>query len=252
MQTCIIIEDERHAALFLQEQLAQVAPDMQVLAMLESVEEALVKLPALRPDLVLADIQLEDGLSFTIFERLQWRGPVVFITAYDAYAIRAFKINGIDYLLKPCNEAELAAAIRKYRQQAGVLSQETLLNLLKTAQMARPAFKERFAVQLGARIWSVPVGQVGYFYFSNRVTYLVTLDGQRLPMHDSLDAISAEVDPALFFRVNRSYLVQHGAIERIESHAGRNILLMLQPASPEGSVAVSKDRIAEFKSWLNR
>ena len=248
----VIIEDEFYAASFLKEQLAQVAPDIQVIATLESVAGAIKHLPLLQPALILADIQLEDGLLFAIFEQLQWKGPVIFITAYDAYAIRAFKLNGIDYLLKPCDTEELRFAIEKFRHTDALLNQDKLQHLLASMQVAPPRYKERFAVQLGTRILSVSEPDIAYFYFANRVTYLVTTSGQRLPLHESLDHVNNQVNPRLFFRINRSYLIHHRAIDRIDSYAGRNMTIQLQPPSADGLISVSKDRITEFKHWLDQ
>lgn len=245
-----IIEDEKYAAAFLEELLQTVAPDAEVVASLASIEEAVRMLPVLQPSLVLADIQLEDGLSFSIFEQLQWAGPVIFITAYDAYAIRAFKANGIDYILKPCSEADLAAAFDRFRRQQAVASSQ-LLTMLQQLKATDKAYRERFAVQLGVRLLSVPVADVAYFEFERRVTYLVSFEGQRFPISDSLDSLVVDLDPKRFFRINRSMLIAHKAIQRIEMHAGRQISVQLQPAYAQGMAVVSKDRITEFKAWLN-
>jgi DNA-binding LytR/AlgR family response regulator len=248
----VIIEDEKYAAIYLQNLLEEVAPDVSVIGRLESVAEAVKKLPALDPDLVLADIQLDDDLSFSIFEKTNWKKPVIFVTAYDSYAIRAFKVNGIDYLLKPCDEEELRMALDKFRNSGNLFNvnlQETI-KLLSNRSLQE--YKERFAVTIGSRILSIPVSDVAYFYFANRVTYLVKTDGQKYPYTESLDSIYHSLNPSLFFRVNRSFIIQHKAIDKIESHAGRSISLSLKPIPPEGMITVSKDRITEFKYWLDK
>lgn len=252
MINAVIIEDEFYAASFLKDQLRQVAPDIEVVATLESIADAVKQLPLLKPSLVFADIQLEDGLSFSIFEQLKWKGPVIFITAYDAYAIRAFKVNGIDYLLKPFDVEGLRFAIDKFRTADSVQQDDKLQHLIDALKSNHSVFKERFAIQLGTRLISVTVAEVAYFCFGNRVTYLVTASGQRFPLHESLDKVNAQVDPRFFFRINRSYLIHHRAIERIDSHAGRNITVQLQPAAADGLISVSKDRITEFKNWLDQ
>lgn len=250
----VIIEDERYAARYLADLLQKIAPDVQVLACLESVAEGMSELPLLQPDLILADIQLEDGLSFSIFEQLKWKRPVIFITAYDAHAIRAFKVNGIDYLLKPCDADELRLALDRFRTMtiSGSFTalQDTLLMLQQNRQVSN--FKERFAVTLGSRIVSIDVRDIAYFFYANRLTYIVRHDGQKFPYTESLDFIGNLLNPVDFFRINRNYLVHHKCIQKIESQMGRHITLSLQPQPAEGSLAVSKDRITEFKCWLDQ
>jgi DNA-binding LytR/AlgR family response regulator len=249
----VIIEDEKYAARFLHDLVTAVAPDVEVLAMLENIAEAVEKLPVLNPDLVLADIQLEDGVSFSVFEKLKWKKPVIFITAYDSYAIRAFKVNGIDYLLKPCDEEELKMALEKYRNS---MMNETTVNLQDTIKLLvnrnKEDYKERFAVIIGSRILSIPIIEIAYFYFVNRTTYLVKTDGQKFPYSESMDTLYHLLNPSHFFRINRNYILQHQAIDKIENHAGRNIIVTLKPLPAEGSITVSKDRITEFKYWLDK
>jgi DNA-binding LytR/AlgR family response regulator len=253
MIKAVIIEDEKYASLFLKDLLKNVAPDVEVLDMLENISDSVRLLPILNPDLVFADIQLEDGVSFSIFETLKWKKPVIFITAYDSYAIRAFKVNGIDYLLKPCDEEELKLALDKFRNMS---VNDFALNLHETIKLlsnkSREDFKERFAVMIGSRILSIPVSDIAYFYFANRVTYLVKKDGQKFPYTESLDNLYNLLNPSQFFRANRNYILHHGSIDKIESHAGRNIIVTLRPLPAEGSITISKDRITEFKYWLDK
>lgn len=252
MIQAVIIEDEKYAALFLKDLLKTTAPDVEVTATLENINDAVKQLPLLNPDLVFADIQLEDGVSFSIFEKLNWKKPVIFITAYDSYAIRAFKVNGIDYLLKPCDEEELKLALEKYRNTsihgAAINLQETIKLL---SLKYKEDYKERFAVMIGSRILSISVNDIAYFYFSNRITYLVKTDGQKFPYTESLDSLYHLLNPSQFFRANRNYILHHSAIDKIESHAGRNITVTLKPMPAEGSITISKDRITEFKYWLD-
>ncbi|MCU0385880.1 MAG: LytTR family DNA-binding domain-containing protein [Flavihumibacter sp.] len=253
MQQVVIIEDEKYAAVYLQELLEKLAPDMQVVAVLENVSDAIKKLPALNPDLILADIQLEDGISFQIFEALNWTKPVIFITAYDSYAIRAFKVNGIDYLLKPYDEEELSQALEKFRRMAHPEFIQNLKAMLQQVKLPAPgsSFKERFAITLGSRIVSVPVQDVAYFFYANRTTHLVQMDGQKYPYSESLDSLYNLLNPTQFFRANRNYIIHHRSIDKIENHAGRNIVVYLSPLPSEGSISISKDRITEFKYWLD-
>ncbi|MBL0882250.1 MAG: response regulator transcription factor [Chitinophagaceae bacterium] len=248
----VIVEDEKYAAQYLKDRIAVIAPDMEVIGILDSVESVKQQLPLLDADLVLADIHLDDGISFSAFEFLQWKKPVIFITAYDAYAIKAFKTNGIDYLLKPCDEDELSIALDKFRNSFSHQSVELLYEKIKMLSSEKNNYKERFAVTLGSRLLSIPVGEVAYFYSANKVVFIVKSDGQKLPYAGSLDQLSTSVDPKLFFRVNRNFLITHAAIDRIEIHAGRNVVVHIKPGSGGDSlVQVSKDRIVEFKCWLD-
>lgn len=248
----IIIEDEKYAAIYLQNLLETVAPDIEVVAKIESVADAIKKIPAINPDLILADIQLDDDVSFTIFEKLQWKKPVIFITAYDSYAIRAFKANGIDYLLKPCDEEELKLAIERFRNNHHQLPGNLEETIKQIAGRTMQEYKERFAITIGSRILSIPVSEIAYFFYTNRITYLVKADGQKYPYTESLDSIYHLLNPIHFFRVNRNFIIQHNSIDKIENHAGRTIAISLQPLPPEGSITVSKDRITEFKYWLDK
>ena len=253
MIRAVIIEDEKYASQYLQDLLKIVAPDIEVIGVLESISAGINFLPVWNPDLVFADIQLEDGVSFKIFEQLEWRKPVIFITAYDSFAIKAFKANGIDYLLKPVNEDELNKAVNKYRNFS-VLSNAFDFHLVNDllSEKGKKIYKERFAVTLGSRILSIPVNDIAYFFFTNKTTCLVNKEGQKYPYSESLDNLSDLLDPLEFFRVNRNYIIRHKAIDRIEHHAGRNILINLKPLPSEGSIRVSKDRINEFKYWLDK
>jgi len=248
----VIIEDEKYAAIYLENILEQVAPDIEVIAKIETVTDAIKQIPALNPDLILADIQLEDDLSFSIFEKLNWKKPVIFITAYDSYAIRAFKVNGIDYLLKPCDEEELKMALEKFRNNLVTQSINLQDTIKLLSQKSSIDYKERFAITLGSRILSISVNEIAYFFYSNRITYIVKTDGTKYPYTESLDGIYHLLNPSSFFRVNRNYIVHHSAIDKIESHSGRSISILLNPPPSEGTITISKDRITEFKYWLDK
>lgn len=252
MYKAVIIEDEKYAAGFLAETLKRIAPDFEISAIWESVEESKEKLNKVNPDIVFADIQLEDGLSFSIFEDIRWVKPVVFITAYDSYALRAFKVNGIDYLLKPVDEESLEAALVKFRNNYHSASFENLFEKLKGINLSTANYKERFAITIGTRIYSVPVNEVAYFVFENKTVYLVSRNGQKLPYGESMEKLMILLNPADFFRINRNYIINHPAIKKINLYSGRNLSVDLNPATAEGSVYVSKDRITEFKLWLDK
>ena len=244
----VIVEDEALAAEKLGTLLKKVIPEVQILTFIESVEEAVEwfsQNPA--PDLVFMDIQLDDGISFEIFDTIKLDVPVIFTTAYNEYAIRAFKVNSVDYLLKPIEEEALAAAIVKFRkvsQQpvdfesriAGVLSQ------------FREKYKSRFFVKTGLRFQSIPVEKISCFFVEERFTFLKTQEGKTCDLDFSLDQLQKLVDPTLFFRVSRNFLVNINAIEDIISYSTSR--LKLKVAKEE--IIVSRDKVSEFKLWLDR
>ena len=246
----VIIEDEKYAAQFVAGLVDDNALDMEIVGVVESVEDGIKQLPALAPDLVLADIHLEDGLSFKIFETLQWKKPVIFITAYDAYAIRAFKVNGIDYLLKPVAEDALVAALQKFRETSFSGNFQELFSKLQNRNSE--TYKERFAITIGTRMVSIPVQDIAYFYYQNKNIILVCHNGQKYPYTESLDQLSVVLDPVKFFRINRTYIISHPSIDKIDVYAGRNMVVTVKPAPAEGTLQISKDRITEFKCWLDK
>jgi two-component system, LytTR family, response regulator LytT len=252
MYRIVIIEDEKYAASFLKNMLQEIAPDMQVVAVWESIETATNQLLKTNPDLILADIQLEDGVSFSIFEQIHWQKPVIFITAYDSYALRAFKLNSIDYLLKPIEEEALQLALEKFRANSLQTNLESLQEKLSKIDMHSSTFKERFAITIGTRLYSISVNEIAYFVYEQRSVTIITQKGQKFPYTESLDHLIAVLNPIHFFRINRNYIINHNAIDNIEVYAGRSIIIKLNPLPREGGISVSKDRITEFKAWLDK
>lgn len=254
----LIIEDEARSARLLERMLTNYDSAIRVLAQLPSVSETVAwfqgrstrALPM--PDLVLMDIHLEDGLAFGIFEQLSMTIPVIFTTAYDDYMIRAFKVNSVDYLLKPIDEEELANALTKFRTLRSLVPSQDLTHLLEAMQSLRPpAYKERFMISLGAKIYSIETSDIAYFYSEEKATFLMTREGQSLPLEQSLDQLSNQVNPAQFFRVNRQLLVSRSAIQTIQTYSASRLRLSVQPASRQ-EIFVSVHRLADFKDWLGR
>lgn len=257
----LIIEDEDRTARLLERMLKKYDPTIHVLAQIPSVEGAVdwfKQHPA--PDLAFMDIHLEDGLAFSIFEQIQLTVPVIFTTAYDEYMIKAFKVNSIDYLLKPVDDDELSAAIDKFKSlhketsagseaTPGTPDLKALLQLLQRPPEA--AYKERFMVSLGTKIKSVEVSDIAYFFSEEKATCLVTKDRQHLPLEQSLDQLSTLLNPAQFFRVNRQFFVSRSAMQTIHAFSAGKLKLDLNPCS-RAEVFVSMSRMAEFKEWLGR
>jgi len=250
----LLIEDEYPAAERLQRLLRQAAPAAEVLAVLQSVAAArqwLATHPA--PDLILSDIQLSDGLSFEIFEGLVVRSPIVFTTAYDEYAIKAFRVRSIDYLLKPIKLVDLQAALAKFHDLRATFSPtdsaQRLERLLDALPLAGKPYKTRFLVTSGAQLLPLEVEQVAYFLSRHELTTLVAHDGRRFVLDYPLEQLERLLDPACFFRANRQLLLHLRAVRRLHPHFNGKLKLDLHPATAEEAL-VSREKAAAFKAWL--
>ncbi|MVM33759.1 response regulator [Spirosoma sp. HMF4905] len=255
----VIIEDETLSAQRLEVLINAYDASIQVLAMLSSVAEAVEwfrhQTPANLPDLVFMDIHLEDGSAFGLIEKIKLTIPIIFTTAYETYAIQAFKANSIDYLLKPIDEDELAAAIDKFKwtqqKQRPILISPSK-PLLSWQDTSDPLpYKDRFMVTVGTKIKSIGVDQIAYFFYEEKTTYLTTQDEQTMVVEYSLDKVTSTLNPHQFFRVNRAYLVSLSAIQSIHTYSGSKLTLKLHP-TPRHDVFVSPDRLHDFKKWLGK
>ncbi|HLT53551.1 MAG TPA: LytTR family DNA-binding domain-containing protein [Flavobacteriaceae bacterium] len=247
----IIIEDEKPSARRLQRMLEQV--DIKVEVMLHSVEESISWFQNNpHPDLIFLDIQLSDGLSFEIFESINITSAVIFTTAYDEYALQAFKLNSIDYLLKPIDEDELQRAVEKYKgrtqQQAVTLDFNDIKKLL--VNPIERTYKKRFSVKVGQHIKLVPVDEVECFYSENKGTYLFTTDGRNYLMDNTLEQLEDELEPNVFFRVSRKFFVNINAIKDIIYYTNSRLQVKLQKFN-EQEIIVSRERVKDFKDWLD-
>ena len=246
----IIFEDEPRAANHLERLLAKFAPNMAVIARLESVRNAIkYQHNNPEPELIFSVIQLADGLSFEIFNHLDVRCPIIFTTAYDHYAIEAFKTNGIDYLLKPIEEERLQKAIEK----AGHFSLGLFIE--KLLAMNNPTFektyKSRFMVKLGDKIKSVPVEDILLFYSQEKATFIHTPEGRTYCIDYSLDQVEPMLDPEFFFRINRKYIVSIQACTYILAWTNSRLRLKIDGVD-DPDIIVARERIQEFKNWLDR
>jgi len=251
----VIIEDEPLAADILADQLRALRPEIDIVAMLGSVEESVEWLTLHQaPDLLFCDIHLSDGSSFDIFRQVEVRCPVIFTTAYNQYALDAFKVNSIDYLLKPVKREDVAAALRMYDESRqhflaeGLGKLQGLLHTLQTPA-ARP-LRSRFLVKVGPNIRVVQVAEVAYFQAEDAVVFLVTHEKKRFIVAFTLDQLEAQLDPQLFFRANRQLLVHIGAVREVKPYLKGRLYLLLEPA-PAEDVFVSSSRAAAFKQWLD-
>ena len=263
--TALIVEDEPLAARRLADMLARQASPVQVLGTAESVAQAVALLasPQPAPDVLFLDIHLADGLSFEIFEQTTVRCPVIFTTAYDQYALQAFKVNSVDYLLKPIDEAELTAALAKLRQRLPAappaLDPALLAQLMQQMQQALPgasapaaSYKTQFVVRVGEHLKVVPIDQIAYFFSLEKATFLQTTEGRKFVVDYTMDQLETLLDPRRFFRLNRAYLAQQTAIQDIIHYTNSRLQTVLKPVAPDAQVLVSREKVNVFKSWLDR
>lgn len=251
----LIIEDERPAATRLEKLLKKVDAEMVVLDKIDSVKKAVqwFRSASSSPDLIFMDIQLADGLSFEIFEHVDITVPVIFTTAFDEYALKAFKVNSIDYLLKPVDEDELQGAFDKLnRLGAGKPAKaNTLEQITQAMEMLTNKYKSRFLVKVGEHIKSIGVESIFYFFSREKASFCQITDGKNYLLDYSLEQIEGMVDPQVFFRINRKYLISMDAIEDIISYSNSRLKVILKNSN-DSDVIVSRDRVSDFKIWLDR
>lgn len=244
----IIVEDERVAANNLQCMLLDLDAEIQVRAILSGIEEAVEWLAINEaPQLAFFDIQLEDGLSFDIFKRIEISFPVIFTTAFDEYAIQAFKVNSVDYLLKPIKERELAASLQKYKTLTAGLNRQVIDKILNTVHKAPKA--TTFLVHYKNRLIPVSASDLAFFYIEEGLVRGVTFDNKPYPIENTLEELEEMLDANQFFRANRQYIVQRKAIQEIEFYFNGRLSLKLLPSAPE-LVLVSKARVPVLKNWV--
>lgn len=246
----VIVEDEHLAAEKLAGQLQRIDAEIEVLKVLESVEEAVNWFSSNpSPDLVLMDIQLEDGISFEIFDNVKLQAPVIFTTAYDEYAIRAFKVNSVDYLLKPVSENDLKQALQKFRNLFD--ESDFASKVTRIIEQVSRRYKTRFFIKVGTRFQSIKVADICSFFVEERNTFLKTTSGKTYDIDHSLDQLQSMVDPEQFFRINRNYLVNINCISEIVSYSTTRLKLKLEVSFQEDLI-VSRDRVTEFKHWMDK
>lgn len=250
----LIIEDEPQAAQRLEKLLAELMPEAKVLAIIDTVKKAVhwfKSNPA--PDIVLMDIQLADDISFRIFEQWEVKSPVIFTTAYDEYALKAFKVNSIDYILKPVDKAELKAALAKLKRlSASESGTKTMLeNIDQAVQMLMKKYKTRFVIKVGEHLKTVEVDAIRYFYSQEKATFCVTDENRNFILDYTLEQLEEMIDPSRFYRINRKYMVSSPAIQDIISYTNSRLRLVLK-GSQDKDIIVARERVQEFKSWLDR
>jgi len=253
----LVIEDEGLAAERLRELILRYDARIEIVAQLDSVADTVHWLNSNPPpDLAFFDIHLADGLSFEIFERTELRCPVIFTTAYDAYALKAFKANGIDYLLKPIDASELEGAFHRYEQLRATFSSPALpeINALQKAmqQLLAPGYKSRFVVKNGQFLHTIPVEEITYFYHENKIVWLKKSDHKKHALDYTLEQIDEMLDPKRFFRLNRKYIASFSAIREVVVFSGSRLKVSLADPPDKEAILISRERVEAFRRWLDQ
>ena len=247
----LIVEDEPLAAKRLERLLKEVAPQAEIMAILDSLSSSIPWLQQHTPDLIFLDIHLADGNSFSIFDQVEVESPIIFATAYDQYAIRAFKHNSIDYLLKPIEKEDLAHSLEQFKQTQSQAQPIDVQSLIQSFNQKPTTYQQRFIVTSGEKIKSVSIGDVAYFFGQKKYVFLITQDNRRHIIDYTLTQLEDLLDPQQFFRINRQFIVHFPAIQQMYSYSKSRIKIELEP-TPDIEAIVSIDRSRDFKAWLNQ
>ena len=251
----LIIEDELHAAQRLINLLKETGRQIEILETLDSIESSIKWLKENDdPDVIFLDIQLADGLSFAIFDQVDVKSPVIFATAYDEYAIKAFEINSIDYLLKPIKLERLEASLAKLEKLKPNLSSHQitaqLQNMIIDYHEKNKTYRSRFLVSKADSMIPIATEDIAYLYTEDKVVFLITRDNRRYMLNYSLDQLEKQLNPVSFFRVNRQFIIAMRSIHKIHNYFNYKLKIELAPVS-EQEVIVSRQKVAEFKEWLD-
>jgi DNA-binding LytR/AlgR family response regulator len=256
----LIVEDEELAVKKIQKTLNNVDASAQVVGITDSIETTVDWLnnnPA--PDLILMDIELSDGQSFDIFNRTEVKSAVVFTTSYDEYALKAFKVNSIDYLLKPIQHEDLAAALNKYKNMkdlytvsspAPELNMDHLVKELRQKLQPRE-YRKRFLVKHAQKLVSIELDEIAYFFSDGRLNFFKTYDNRKFVVDYTMDELEDMLDPDRYFRISRSFYISVASVEQIHEYFGNRLLLHLKPAVDKEAV-VSREKVTEFKKWMGK
>jgi DNA-binding LytR/AlgR family response regulator len=256
----LIVEDEELAVKKLQKTLSAVDPFAEVMGVTDSIKmtvEWLQANPA--PDLILMDIELADGQSFEIFNLAEIKSPVIFTTSYDEYALKAFKVNSVDYLLKPIQKEELQAAMTKFNQVKKSYSHAAdntglnVDNLVKELQqkLQPKEFRKRFLVKHAQKLVSIEVDEIAYFYSDGRLNFFKSTDNKKYVVDYTMDELEEMLDPEKYFRISRSFYVSINSVDQIHDYFGNRLILHLKPAVDKEAL-VSREKVTEFKKWMGK
>ena len=248
----LIIEDEPHAAERLERLVRELVKDVAVVGRIDSVKKAVEWFTShAAPDVVLLDIQLADGISFRIFEECEVNAPVIFTTAFEEYAVKAFKVNGIDYLLKPIDKEELNVALKKTGAGAASDKEQLLQKMSEVVKMLTRKYKTRFVTKVGEHLRTIEVSRIRFFHSMDKTTFCATDDNRNLIIDFTLEELEDMLKPDQFFRINRKYLVSADAIQDIISYSNSRLRLVLK-GSQDSDIIVARERVQQFRQWLDQ
>ncbi|MCF2489416.1 LytTR family DNA-binding domain-containing protein [Dyadobacter sp. CY347] len=257
----LIVEDEDLSVRRLRKLLNETAPDLLISGVTDSIEETVEWLQSNQkagnadPDLIFLDIELSDGQSFEIFNRVQVTSTIIFTTSYDEYALQAFKLNSIDYLLKPVHRDDLQRSLQKYENMRALPSEDSLEGIKKLLEgfqkTTKKEYRQRFLVKQGQKMLSIEVNEIAYFFTEERYSFFVTDNNQKLLVDYTLDELADVLDPARFFRINRGMMVTHKAVDKIDPYFGNRLALSLRPSHNKEAL-VSREKVGDFKHWMGK
>lgn len=252
MTSVLIIEDELPNIIRLEKMLSLLDSDITITAKLQTVQDSIKWLKEhQQPDVIFMDIMLTDGLSFEIFNHVTITSPVIFVTAYDEYALKAFEVNGVDYLLKPLEADKLAKSLRKAKSIIGTGSDASILQLIKNMQAKQQIYRTRFLIAYRDRHILIMTEDIAYFTSENKATFLTTFTSQRFVVDQTLEILEKELDPEVFFRVSRQVIVSLKSIHQIHQTFNGQLKIELSPALDE-SVVLSREKSNQLKKWLGQ
>ncbi|MBC8046965.1 MAG: response regulator transcription factor [Fimbriimonadaceae bacterium] len=254
-----IVEDEELAVKKLLKTLLTIDPDIQIAGTADSISSSVEWLQGNpQPDLILMDIELCDGQSFEIFNLIEVKSPVIFTTSYDEYALKAFKVNSVDYLLKPIQKEDMEAALTKFRslkkvynkEEEGGLNMSSLVKELQSKLQSKD-YRKRFLVKHIQKLISIEVDDIAYFYSDDRLNFFKTHDNKKFIVDYTMDEIEKMISPDEYFRINRAFLVSPKSIDQISDYFGNRLILRLNPPVDKDAL-VSREKVTEFKNWMGR
>lgn len=248
----LVVENEHPAADKIVRLMKKLDKSIAVIDVIETVEDAINRLQENpQPDLILMDIQLDDGLCFEIFDTINVDTPVIFTTAYDEYTLRAFKVNSIDYLLKPVDEESLRAALAKFKK-LNADKDPFRRDFRQLINEFRNQYKSRFLIRIGDKFRSVPAGEISHFHITERSVFLNDYNGRDYGIDNSLDNLQEMLDPRKFFRINRECIVNIDSISLMYSYSSSRLQLTLKGQEQNELFVVSRDKVADFKKWIDK
>ncbi len=253
----IIVEDEMHTAQMLEGMIKKIRPEWEIQGVFDSVSETVDWLQNnQKPHVIFLDIQLSDGIGFSIFEKIKIDSGIIFTTAYDEYAVKAFQLNSVDYLLKPVKEADLLTAIEKFEHIIKMLGDESQIEidyakLFSGLKQGAKVYRKRFLVSKRESYYTIAADEIAYFYFESKLTYMVTMDQKEYVVNYTLDKLEEELDPEDFIRGNRQIIINIKVIHSLENYFGGKLLVKLSPQYDK-KIVISRAKSSVFKSWLDR